>query len=102
MKESRPRRSIPAFSRDDEISTDAESISDSEEHSSDNSDPKPLHPTKRRPWAAEEDQSLIHWVTEEKKDWNWISRQLDRTPGAVCTRWHTKFQSKGHRRERGA
>ena len=49
VKESQLRRSIPAFSRDNEISTDAESSSGSKEHSSDDSDPKPLNPTKRRP-----------------------------------------------------
>jgi Myb-like DNA-binding domain len=105
MRERRPQNSIAAFSRhDDEISTDADSSSDSEEYSSEHTDreakgaikhgPKPLRPTKRLPWSLEEDESLRRW-REEGKDWDWIFSQFpNRTPGAVRTRWYTKHQLK--------
>jgi hypothetical protein len=106
MKERRPRRSIPAFSRrDDDISTDTDGSSDSNGYSSDDSDhkakgaikhsPQPLRPVKRLAWSKAEDENLLRWVVEEEKDWNWISSQFpNRTPGAVRTHWHTKLQPK--------
>ena len=103
LKERRPQRSIAAFShRDDEMSTDADSSSDSDEYLSDDSGhgakdaikhgPKPPLPSKWLLWSTEEDESLRRWKADEK-DWDWIFSQFpNRTPGAVRTRWHVKLQ----------
>ena len=102
LKERRPQTSIAAFSRrDDEMSTDADSSSDSDEYLSDNSDhgakgaikhgPKLLLSSKRLLWLTEENESLRRWKADEK-DWDWIFSQFpNRISGAVRTRWHTKL-----------
>jgi hypothetical protein len=42
--------------------------------------------------TREDDDDLCRW-REGNKDWSWIFSQFpNRTPGAVRTRWYTKFQ----------
>lgn len=94
------RSNVETSSKDDSPS-DVDGYSSEESDSTSDEDDAAGHNAKiswlakRLPWTREEEGDLCRWK-EGNKDWSWIFSQFpNRTPGAVRTRWHTKFQQKG-------
>ncbi|KAJ9644100.1 hypothetical protein H2199_003968 [Coniosporium tulheliwenetii] len=69
-----------------ELHEDEHHASDSDEYLE--GDAEPSQSTKRRLWSQEDDQQLLSW-RQKGKQWPWIGNQLQRSPGAACTRWYS-------------